>query len=77
MAWFAPVFPGAPSMTEIRVTPGTLSPFVLRYPLVGTTRPNMPFHAIRVLEIAAGAVVVAGVGAAGAWMFLRKRPSPQ
>ena len=37
----------------------------------------MPFHAIRVLEIAAGAVVVAGLGAAGAWMFLRKRPSPQ
>ena len=36
----------------------------------------MPFHAIKVLEIAAGAVVVAGVGAAGAWMFLRKRPSP-
>jgi hypothetical protein len=37
----------------------------------------MPFHAIRVLEIAAGAVVVAGAGAAGAWMFMRKRPSPQ
>jgi hypothetical protein len=37
----------------------------------------MPFHAIRVLEIAAGAVVAAGLGAAGAWMLLRKRPSPQ
>ena len=37
----------------------------------------MPFHAIRVLEIAAGAVVVAGLGAAGAWMMLRKQPSPQ
>ena len=37
----------------------------------------MPFHAIRVLEITAGAVVVAGIGAAGAWMFLRKRPSPE
>jgi len=36
----------------------------------------MPLHAIRVLEIAAGAVVVAGLGAAGAWMFRRKRPSP-
>jgi len=35
----------------------------------------MPIHAIRVLEIAAGALVVAGVGAAGAWMYLRKRPS--
>jgi hypothetical protein len=37
----------------------------------------MPFHAIRVLEIAAGAVVVAGLGAAGAWMLLRKRPSAE
>ena len=37
----------------------------------------MPFHAIRVLEIAAGAAVVAGLGAAGAWMFLRKRPSAE
>ncbi len=35
----------------------------------------MPFHAIRVLEIAAGAVVVAGLSAAGAWMLLRKKPS--
>ena len=35
----------------------------------------MPLHAIRVLEIAAGAVVVAGLGAAGAWWLLRKRPS--
>jgi len=35
----------------------------------------MPFHAIRVLEIAAGAVVVAGLGAVGAWMLLRKRPT--
>jgi hypothetical protein len=37
----------------------------------------MPFHAIRVLEVAAGAAVVAGLGAAGAWMFLRKRPSAE
>jgi len=37
----------------------------------------MPFHAIRVLEIAAGAVVVAGVGAAGYWLLLRKRPTPE
>ena len=36
----------------------------------------MPFHAIRVVEIAAGTVVVAGICAAGAWWFLRKRPSP-
>ena len=37
----------------------------------------MPFHAIRVIEIAAGAVVVAGLGAAGAWWVLRKRPSAE
>lgn len=37
----------------------------------------MPFQAIRVLEIAAGAVVVAGLGAAGVWMILRKRPSAE
>ena len=37
----------------------------------------MPFHAIRVLEIAAGAAVVAGLGVTGAWMFLRKRPSAE
>jgi hypothetical protein len=37
----------------------------------------MPFHAIRVLEVAAGAVVVAGLGAIGAWWLLRKRPSPE
>lgn len=37
----------------------------------------MPFHAIRVLEIAAGAIVVAGLGAAGAWMVLRKKPSDE
>ena len=37
----------------------------------------MPFHAIRVLEIAAGAVVVAGLGATGVWMLLRKRPSSE
>jgi hypothetical protein len=35
----------------------------------------MPIHAIRALEIAAGAVVVAGLGAVGAWMLMRKRPS--
>ena len=37
----------------------------------------MPFHAIRALEIAAGAVVVAGLSAAGAWMFFRKQPSSE
>ena len=37
----------------------------------------MPLHAIRVLEIAAGAVVVAGLAGASAWMFLRKRPSAE
>jgi hypothetical protein len=37
----------------------------------------MPFHAIRVLEIAAGAIVVAGISAAGAWVLLRKKPSPE
>lgn len=37
----------------------------------------MPFHAIKALEIAAGAIVVAGLGAAGAWVFLRKKPSPE
>lgn len=37
----------------------------------------MPFHAIRALEIAAGAVVVAGLGAVGAWLVLRKRPSAE
>ena len=37
----------------------------------------MPFHAIRVLEIAAGAIVVAGLGAAGAWVVLRKKPSAE
>jgi hypothetical protein len=37
----------------------------------------MPFHAIRALEFAAGAVVVAAVGAAGYWLLLRKRPTPE
>ena len=37
----------------------------------------MPFNAIRALEIAAGAVVVAGIGAAGYWLLLRKRPTPE
>jgi hypothetical protein len=36
----------------------------------------MPIHAIRVLEIAAGAIVVAGLCAVGAWWRRRKRPSP-
>ena len=35
----------------------------------------MPFHAARVLEIAAGAAVVAGVGIAAAWLLLRRRPT--
>jgi hypothetical protein len=37
----------------------------------------MPFHAIRALEVAAGAVVAAGLGAAGVWLLMRKRPSPE
>ena len=36
----------------------------------------MPFHAIRVLEIAAGALVVSALGAAGFRMLRRKRPTP-
>lgn len=36
----------------------------------------MPFNAIRTLEIAVGAIVVAGLGAAGVWLILRKRPTP-
>jgi len=37
----------------------------------------MPFHAIRAFEIAAGAVVVAGLCAAGAWWVMRKRPTSE
>jgi hypothetical protein len=37
----------------------------------------MPFHAIKALEIAGGAIVVAALGAAAAWMILRKRPSEE
>jgi hypothetical protein len=37
----------------------------------------MPLHVARVLEIAAGAVVVAGLGVAGAWLLTRKRPSAE
>jgi hypothetical protein len=37
----------------------------------------MPFNAVRVLEIAAGAVVVAGLGAIGARMMRRRRPTPE
>jgi len=37
----------------------------------------MPFHAIKALEIAGGAIVVAALGAAGAWMVMRKRPSAE
>lgn len=37
----------------------------------------MPLQTIKVLEIAAGALVVAGVGAAAAWMVFRKRPTPE
>ena len=37
----------------------------------------MPLNTIRVLEIAAGAVVVAGLAAAGAWMVLRKKPTEE
>ena len=37
----------------------------------------MPYHAFRALEIAAGAVVVAGLGAAGYWLLLRKRPTAE
>jgi hypothetical protein len=37
----------------------------------------MNLQATRILEIAAGTVVVAGVTAVGAWMVFRKRPSPE
>jgi hypothetical protein len=37
----------------------------------------MPLNTLRVLEIAAGAVVVAGLAAAGAWMVLRKKPTEE
>jgi hypothetical protein len=37
----------------------------------------MPIQAIRVLEIAAGAVVIAGLGVAAVRIILRKRPSSQ
>ena len=37
----------------------------------------MTLHAIRVLEIAAGTIVVAGLAAAGAWMIFRKRPTAE
>jgi hypothetical protein len=37
----------------------------------------MPFHAIRVLEVAAGAIVVAGLATTGAWFLYRKRPTPE
>jgi hypothetical protein len=37
----------------------------------------MPLNTIRVLEIAAGAVVVAGLAATGAWMVFRKKPTPE
>jgi hypothetical protein len=35
----------------------------------------MPLSAVRVLEIAAGAVVVAGAASFGAWTIFRKRPT--
>jgi hypothetical protein len=35
----------------------------------------MPLSALRVFEIAAGAVVVGGAAWLGAWMILRKRPT--
>jgi hypothetical protein len=38
--------------------------------------PFMPFNALRAIEITAGAIVVAGLGAAGAWLLLRRRPTP-
>jgi hypothetical protein len=37
----------------------------------------MNLQATRILEIAAGAVVVAGVTAVGAWMVFRKRPTAE
>src|SRR5579863_4219244 len=49
----------------------------VRYPLPRTAPSPMPLHAIRVLEIAAGTVLVAGLAAVGAWMYLRKRPSAE
>jgi hypothetical protein len=37
----------------------------------------MPFNTIRVLEIVAGAAVVAGLAATGAWMVWRKKPTAE
>jgi hypothetical protein len=37
----------------------------------------MPLSAVRVLEIAAGAVVVAGAASFGAWVMFRKRPTAE
>jgi hypothetical protein len=37
----------------------------------------MPLSAVRVLEIAAGAVVVAGAASFGAWAMFRKRPTAE
>jgi hypothetical protein len=37
----------------------------------------MTLNAVRLFEIAAGAAVVAGAGAVGAWMLMRKRPTPE
>jgi hypothetical protein len=37
----------------------------------------MTLNAVRLLEIAAGAAVVAGAGAVGAWILMRKRPTPE
>ncbi|HEY1986194.1 MAG TPA: DUF3592 domain-containing protein [Terracidiphilus sp.] len=36
----------------------------------------MTLTTVRLLEIAAGAAVVAGVGAVGTWMLMRKKPTP-
>ncbi len=37
----------------------------------------MTFHIARLLEITAAATVVAGLGAVGAWMLYRKRPTEE
>lgn len=37
----------------------------------------MTFHEPKVWEIAAGAVILAGAAAFGAWFIFRKRPSPE
>lgn len=39
--------------------------------------PSMNLNAVKIWEIAAGATLVAGLGAVGAWYMLRRRPSAE